>query len=73
MMTNETFVWQDIIPDFDVLKWKQETQAEILRETKGMTDEQVCEYFRRASEEFQRDGEQYRAEWSKAVAVGSSN
>ena len=40
-----------IIPDFDVLKWKQETQAEILRETAGMTREEVLAYFRQASEQ----------------------
>ena len=51
-----------IIPDFDVMKWKQETQAEILRETKGMTREEVRAYFRKASEEFQAEGERYRAE-----------
>jgi hypothetical protein len=39
-----------IIPDFDLLKWKQETQAEILRETEGMTDVEVREYFRQAAE-----------------------
>jgi hypothetical protein len=39
-----------VIPDFDVLKWKRETQAEILRETKGMTREEIRAYFRQASE-----------------------
>jgi hypothetical protein len=45
--------WNDypVIPGFDVLKWKQETQAEILRETEGMTRTEVLAYFRQASEE----------------------
>jgi len=48
-----------IIPDFDVLQWKQETQAEILRETEGMTDIEVREYFRKGSEEFQAERKRY--------------
>jgi hypothetical protein len=56
-----------IIPDFDVLKWKAETQAEILRETEGMTNEEVREYFRKGSEEFRKEGERYRAEKMKLV------
>jgi len=51
-MAKNDFVWQDIIPDFDVMKWKDETQAEILRETKGMTREEIREYFRKGSEAF---------------------
>ena len=52
-MTKLDTGWQqDIIPDFDVLEWKRETQAEILRETEGMTRAEVREYFRKASEEF---------------------
>ena len=38
------------IPGFDCLKWKDETQARVLRETRGMTDEEILEYFRLASE-----------------------
>jgi len=52
-----------IIPDFDLLKWKQETQAEILRETEGMTDAEVREYFRKATER----AEQRRAERATAM------
>jgi len=66
----ETF-WQDVIPDFDVLKWKQETQAEILRETKGMTDAEVREYFRKGSEEFQAEMKRFRAERAKSVETGN--
>ena len=55
--------WNDfpVIPDFDVLQWKRETQAEILRETKGMTDIEVREYFRKGSEEFRAERERYLA------------
>lgn len=42
---------QDIIPDFDVLKWKQENQARIRRETEGMTREQIRERLRLSVEE----------------------
>ena len=52
-----------IIPDFDLLKWKQETQAEILRETEGMTDAEVREYFRQAAAR----AEQRRAE--RAISI----
>ena len=69
-MTKLKTFWQDVIPDFDVMKWKQETQAEILRETKDMTREEVREYFRRASEEFQAEGERYRAERAKSAETG---
>ena len=36
--------------DFKVLEWKARIQAEIYEETKHMTDEEVCEYFRQATE-----------------------
>ena len=44
------FEWPEPIPGWDMLKWKDETQAAILRETEGMTDEEVREYFRQAVE-----------------------
>ncbi len=43
-----TFTWPAPIPGWDMLKWKDETQAAILRETEGMTDEEVREYFHQA-------------------------
>jgi hypothetical protein len=49
MTTTKSYL-DDIIPGFDVMKWKEETQAEIMRETKGMTSEEVREYFHQASE-----------------------
>ena len=68
-MKLETNWQQDIIPDFDVLKWKQETQAEILRETEGMTREEVREYFRKGSEEFR---EEQRLRRTKRAALAES-
>ena len=38
------------IPGFDSLKWKQERHAQILKETEGMTREEIRERFRQASE-----------------------
>ena len=56
------YEWQDIIPDFDVLKWKQETQAEIYQEIKGMTPSERVAYFRKGSEEFREEQRCRRAE-----------
>ena len=39
-----------VIPGFDSLKWKWETQKKIYEETKGMTWEEQRERLRRASE-----------------------
>jgi hypothetical protein len=61
-MTKHEMIQPQIIPGFDVLKWKQETQAQILRETEGMTDEEVREYFRRGSEEFREEQRHRRLE-----------
>ena len=38
------------IPGFDSKKWTRKRHAEMQRETEGMTTEEVCEYFRLASE-----------------------
>jgi benzoyl-CoA reductase/2-hydroxyglutaryl-CoA dehydratase subunit BcrC/BadD/HgdB len=46
----ETFWYPEAISGFDVLKWKQENQARILRETEGMTREEVRERLRLAVE-----------------------
>ncbi|MGL4944457.1 MAG: hypothetical protein ACRC46_14850 [Thermoguttaceae bacterium] len=51
----------EVIPDFDVLKWKAETQAAILRETEGMTDAEVSRYFQKAGEKLQREKEECHA------------
>ena len=46
----ESYWYPDPIPGFDVLKWKQENQARILRETEGMTREEIRERERQAVE-----------------------
>ena len=61
-----TFEWPEPIPGWDMLKWKDETQAEILRETEGMTREEVREYFRQAVERADRR----RAEREQKNSVG---
>jgi len=65
-MTKHQMIQPEIIPGFDVLKWKRETQMEILRETEGMTREEVREYFRQAVEH----GERRRAEGQKLIDSG---
>ena len=52
------------IPGFDSLKLKAEIQAEILRETEGMTGEQILDFFRKESLEFQEELRLRRAERS---------
>ena len=49
-MTKLEMIQPEIIPGFDCLRWKQERQAQILKETEGMTVEQLLERFRQASE-----------------------
>ena len=49
-----------VIPDFDPVKWKRQVHAEIQRETEGMTKEEIREYYRKNSEELQREREAYR-------------
>ena len=49
------------IPGFDVIEWKRKVHDEIRQETAGMTKEEIREYFRKGSEEFQREGALYRA------------
>lgn len=64
-MTKIKMIRPEVIPGWDMMKWKEETQAEILRETEGMTREEVREYFRKASEEFREEIKQRRAEIAK--------
>ena len=59
-MTN--YEWPGVIPGFDVLKWKAETQAQILRETEGMSDEEVREYFRQGAERYDKETKRRREE-----------
>jgi len=60
-MKPKTFVSPEPIPGFDVVKWKREVHAQIQRETEGMTEEEVLEYFRKGSEESQKRRAEYRA------------
>jgi len=50
------------IPGFDCLKWKQERQAKIYEETKGMTSEEYLEYVRKGAERFDEKQRLRRAE-----------
>ena len=63
MMKLETDWTSDVIPGFDVLQWKQENQARILRETEGMTREQIRERLRQAVER----ADKRRAEYAKSA------
>jgi hypothetical protein len=56
-----TFVWAEPIPGFDVVEWKRKVHAEIRQETAGMTKEEIREYFRKGSKEFQKEAALYRA------------
>ena len=57
----KTIVWPEPIPGFDVVKWKREVHAQFQRETKGMTEDEVLEYFRRGAERFDKKRAEYRA------------
>ncbi len=59
------YEWPDVIPDFDVLKWKDEIQLQIYEETKDMTTEEWLAYVRRGSEEFRKERELRWAERAK--------
>jgi len=67
-MTNQTFAMPEPIPGFDVLKWKQETQAKIYQETKNMTTEEVLAYFHRGSEEFREEQKRRRTERANGIS-----
>jgi len=51
-----------VIPGFDPVKWKREVHDEIRRDTKGMTREEVREYYRRGAERFDEEIKRRRAE-----------
>jgi hypothetical protein len=57
------------IPGFDSKKWLKKRHAEIQRETEGMTDEQIRERTRQASERMRKEREQYWAEREKAESA----
>jgi len=55
------------VPGFDSIRMKREIQAKIYEETKHMTREEVREYFRKGSEEFQAEMRHRRAELAAEV------
>jgi len=57
MMISDEMTKPDIIPGFDVLKWKREIQMRIYQETKNMTGDEFLEYLRKGSE---KRREEYR-------------
>jgi hypothetical protein len=59
------------IPGFDSLQWLHEVQTEIHRETEGMTDAEIREYYRKSSEQLRKEREQYWAEQAKAESADS--
>ena len=54
-MTKHEMIQPQIIPGFDVLKWKREMQEQIYRETAGMTREEIRAYIQTGSEEFREE------------------
>ena len=69
MTKHDTYWYPDAIPGFDVLKWKEENQARIRRETEGMTDEQIRERRRQVVEQDKR----WRAERAKSAEPNGSD
>ena len=51
----------DIIPGFDVLKWKREIQAKFYQETKDMTGDEFLEYIRKGNERIREERKQQQA------------
>lgn len=64
-MTKLKMIKPEVIPGFDVLKWKEETQLQIYEEIKDMSTEEVLTYFRQAGERFDKDMEERRKELAK--------
>ena len=61
MKTSET-TNPDIIPGFDVLKWKRKIQMRIYQETKNMTGDEFLEYLRKGSEKRREESRLRQAE-----------
>ena len=51
----DTDWYPEVIPGFDALEMKAKVQAEILRETEGMTGTEILDFFRKESLEFQEE------------------
>jgi hypothetical protein len=67
-MTTLNTDWQlGMMPDFDPIEMKEKIQAEIIRETKGMTGAEVLEFFHKGSQEFQEEMRLRRAERAKSA------
>ena len=64
-MANPNVPQSEIVPDFDVLKWKAEIQAEILRENEGKTDAEIRERLQRVGEWWNKERMKRRQETSK--------
>ena len=54
-----------IIPGYDPVQCKREAHARIRKETEGMTDAEVREYYRCGAERFDEDMKRRRAELAK--------
>jgi hypothetical protein len=71
-MTKRETEWQlGDMPDFDPIEMKRRIQAEILRETEGMTGAEYLAHLRKSSEEMRREREQHWAE--RAKLAGAAN
>ena len=69
-MAKQKIDWPpEAIPGFDCVKMKREIQAQIYEETKHMTHEERREYTRKASEEFQGEGERFQARRRAAASA----
>ena len=66
-MTNNEMAIPEIIPGFDVLKWKQEIQDQIYQDIKDMTTDEWLTYVRKGSEEFREEQKRHRAESCSAT------
>jgi hypothetical protein len=67
----DTDWYPEIIPGFDPLELKAKIQADILRETEGMTGTEILEFFRKGSQEFQEELRLRRAERAKLAEVST--
>ncbi|MCL2744073.1 MAG: hypothetical protein FWE67_09490 [Planctomycetaceae bacterium] len=61
MENNKTLVLPELIPGFDCVEWKREVHAKFQRETEGMTEDEVREYYRRGAERFDKERAEYRS------------
>jgi len=66
-MTKHKTVNPDIIPGFDVLKWKREIQARFYQETKDMTSDEFLEYIRKGNEQIREERRQRQVAQAEAV------